>query len=147
MEEITQKKESEKEEIKKQIINFAISDWANEFVKILNILDLAEYNKRIDILFSDGEKYNIKLFWERYPDFDKDFVLEMEKEYLELKEMREAIEESQKIMEEVYDFTEKNKNQESEEFWKEINIFLEKAKTQWEKFKTNKDKLMRRPTA
>lgn len=150
MEEITQEKESEKneneketEEIKKKIIDFAVNDWGNEFTKIFSKLQLFELKRKTDVLYSkSGEKYVINTLWERNSDFKKDFVLEMEKEYPELKEMSEAIEESEKIMQNVYSFLEENNNKTSNQFWDKIHLFFNESKTQWEKFKENRDKLI-----
>src|SRR3989344_4107820 len=92
-------KEEIKEETKKEILDLAINDWINEFTKILNTLEIAGFKKNTSALFSaKGEKYAIKNFWERYSDFTKDMFLELENECAELKGMREAVEESEKNM-------------------------------------------------
>src|SRR3989338_10324342 len=103
-------KEEIKEETKKEILDLAINDWINEFTKILNTLEIAGFKKNTSALFSaKGEKYAIKNFWERYSDFTKDMFLELENECAELKGMREAVEESETIMETLYGFLDTQK--------------------------------------
>lgn len=133
---------TEKIELKNKILDLAMADWGNEFINITTKLQGLTLTKDIKILLnSKREKINIKNLWERYNDFKEDDVLELESEHKELKEMREAIEEGQRILDKVYDFLEECKDKNSENFLIKVNEFFNEAKAEWNKFEKNRNAL------
>jgi len=119
-----------------------VKDLANEFAKSFNILDMIDYKRDVEILFSEeGGRYIPEQLWERYKDFNKETVLGFEKKYPELADIRESIEKSAEIMNDVYDLVEKSAGEKTEKFWNQIKFFLEETKKQWEKFKINKESI------
>lgn len=133
------------EEEKNTVFKLATGDWGNEFIKSCGILEMFEFTKKPSDLFSKkGEKYILKLFWERYENYGKEKILTLEKDYPELEKMRKVVEYHIEIMENVYNLLEENYDYESDEFWNKMRGFIEKARSSFNIFEENKAKLAER---
>lgn len=133
--------EAEKEKLKNRALEEVKGDWINEFSKVHARLELAKMTGEKKYLYSpSGEKYALKMLWERYPDFKKDIILEMESEYQEIKEMRESLEKSNTILEAAYDFLENNKEK-TDEFKNRMAEFYTEFDEQVKNFLRSKSKL------